>query len=119
MAKRRILIVEDDFFIAADLEAIASKAVDAEVVCSRSVACAKKLVHHSLDIALLDIDVTNGKTFEVATLLKQSEVPFVFLSGSPRRDLPAELRDEPFMAKPYVEGQLLEHIRRTIAKDTD
>jgi two-component SAPR family response regulator len=119
MAKRRILIVEDDFFIAADLEAIASKAVDAEVVCSRSVARAKTLVDHSLDIALLDVDVTNGKTFEVATLLRQSEVPFVFLSGSPRQELPEELRDAPFIAKPYAEGQLLEHIRRTIPKETD
>src|ERR1700736_4170478 len=71
MPKRRVLIVEDDVAIAVDL-------VDAESLVSRSVARAKVLLERAIDLALLDVDVTNGKTFEVAMLLKLRQVPFVF-----------------------------------------
>jgi DNA-binding response OmpR family regulator len=111
MPKRCVLIVEDDVFIAADLEAIV---VDAEVLLSRSVARAKNLLERSVDLALLDVDVTNGKTFEVAALLKLRQVPFVFLSGSRREHIPDELRNEPFIAKPYNENVLVAHIRKVI-----
>ena len=52
-----------------DLEAIISKAIDAEILLSRSVALAKRLIECAVDLALLDVDVTNGKTFEVAAML--------------------------------------------------
>jgi hypothetical protein len=51
-----------------DLEAFVKKEVDAEVLISRSVALAKKLIDPPVDLAFLDVDVTNGKTFEVAML---------------------------------------------------
>jgi CheY-like chemotaxis protein len=114
MPKRRVLIVEDDVIIATDLESIVADAVGAEVLVSRSVALAKSLIEQTLDLALLDVDVTNGKTFEVAKLLKLRQVPFVFLTGSNREHIPEELRDEPFMAKPVDPRTLLEHIRKVI-----
>jgi DNA-binding LytR/AlgR family response regulator len=114
MPKRRILIVEDDVFIALDLESIVAKAVDAEILLSRSVARAKDLIEQSLDLALLDVDVTNGKTFEVAMLLKLRQVPFVFLTGSRREEIPDEFRDAPFIAKPYEPGRLVDQIRKII-----
>jgi CheY-like chemotaxis protein len=114
LSKRRVLIVEDDVVIAYDLESIVADAVGAEVVVSRSVARAKTLIEQTLDLALLDVDVTNGKTFEVAKLLKLRQVPFVFLTGSNREHIPEELRDEPFLAKPVDTRKLLEHIRRII-----
>ena len=114
MPKRRVLIVEDDAFIAMDLEAVVSKAIEAEIVRSRSAALAKKLIDPSVDLALLDVDVTNGKTFEVATMLKLQQVPFAFLSASGRESIPFELRDAPFIAKPYDRRELVEYIRMAI-----
>jgi DNA-binding response OmpR family regulator len=112
MAKRRVLIVEDDVTISLDLAAIVSDNLDAEIVISRSVARAKKLVEREVDLALLDVDVTNGKTFEVALLLKLRQIPFVFLSASRPEELPIDLRDAPFISKPYDERRLLERIRK-------
>jgi two-component SAPR family response regulator len=114
MPKRRILIVEDDVLIALDLESIVSKVVDAEILLSDSVARAKNLIEQSVDLALLDVDVTNGKTFEVAMLLKLRQVPFVFLTGSRHEEIPDELRDAPFVAKPYEPSRLVEQIRKII-----
>jgi DNA-binding response OmpR family regulator len=114
MPKRRILIVEDDVLIALDLKSIVAKAVDAEILLSRSVARAKSLIEQSIDLALLDVDVTNGKTFEVAMLLRLQQVPFVFLSASDREHIPQELSDAPFIAKPYDPARLVGQIRKII-----
>jgi hypothetical protein len=40
--------------------------VTAAVVVEASVAATMKVLHEALDFAFLDVDVTNGKTFEVA-----------------------------------------------------
>jgi DNA-binding LytR/AlgR family response regulator len=114
MAKRRSLIVEDDVLIALDLQSIVLEAVDAEILLSRSVARAKDLIKQSVDLALLDVDVTNGKTFEVATLLKFRRVPFVFLSGSRREHVPSEFHDAPFLTKPFDPRRVAEQIRKLI-----
>jgi DNA-binding response OmpR family regulator len=114
MAKRRILIVEDDVLIALDLQSIVLEAIDAEILLSRSVALAKDLIEQPVDLALLDVDVTNGKTFEVAMLLKRRQVPFVFLSGSRREHIPSELLDAPFLAKPFEPRRVVEQIRKII-----
>jgi two-component SAPR family response regulator len=112
MAKPRVLIVEDEVLIAMELGAIVQKALDADVLMSRSVAQAKTLIDLPVDLALLDVDVTNGKTFEVGVLLKLRQIPFVFLSGSRREHIPDELRDTPFIPKPCDERKLVEQIRK-------
>ena len=107
MTRRNILIVEDDIFIAADIEAVVLATLDAETFVSRSVGRARNLLDNSLDLALLDVDVTNGKTFELALQLKRRCVPFIFISGSRRDHIPDELQDEPFIAKPCDERELV------------
>jgi hypothetical protein len=76
-------------------EAIVANAHDAEILLSRSVARAKKFVHEAVDLALLDVDVTNGKTFEVAAMLRIRQVPFVFLSASRLIRFPTILKTRP------------------------
>jgi DNA-binding response OmpR family regulator len=120
MPKRRVLIVEDDPNIAFDLEVIVAEALDAEVLLSRSVARAKAILAHkallvrSIDFALLDVDVTNGKTFEIAVMLRMRQVPFVFLSAAQPEQLPDDLRDAPLIAKPYDERVLVRRIREML-----
>lgn len=46
-----------------------------------SVAGTKKVLDEDLDFAFLDIDVTNGKTFEIAKTLERKHVPFVLPLG--------------------------------------
>ncbi len=57
-----------------------------------SVAATKEVLHEDLDFAFLDVDVTNGKTFEIAQILERKHVPFAFVSASPQDQLPVELR---------------------------
>ena len=101
-----ILIVEDEPLIAMDLEMIIIEIVTATVVVERSVADTKKGLDEAFDFAFLDVDVTNGKTFEIANILERKHVPFVFVSGSPQEELPSDLRSVPFIPKPFHAAQI-------------
>lgn len=102
MQRRRVLIVEDDPLVALDLEAIVTAAADAEVAVAHSAAEARRaLGRAAFDAAFLDIDVTDGTTFEVASLLAAQGTPFAFVSGAQREAVPPPLRQAPFLPKPY------------------
>jgi DNA-binding response OmpR family regulator len=72
-----------------------------------SVASAEKVIEEQqFDLALLDVNVTNGHSFEVAKTLRRKDVPFSFVSGTPRQELPEELRNAPFIPKPFRPAQI-------------
>ena len=64
----------------------------------------------AFDAAFLDIDVLDGKTFEVAALLHERGTPFAFVSGSRPEDVPPPLRSVPFLPKPYDPGGYRAHV---------
>jgi two-component SAPR family response regulator len=106
MKTLRILIVEDQPLVAMGLEMMVTEIVRAAVVVEASVAATKEVLHEALDFAFLDVDVTNGKTFEIAQILERKRVPFVFISGSPQEQLPSDLRGAPFIPKPFHSAQI-------------
>src|ERR1700730_17180470 len=106
MTTLHILIVEDEMMVALDLETMITDLVQATVVIEASVAGTKKVLNEDIDFAFLDIDVTNGKTFEIAKILDRKQVPFVFVSGACQADLPFELHSAPFIPKPFCAAQI-------------
>lgn len=72
MKTLRVLIVEDEPLIAMDLENFVTEIVPAVAIARSSVAGAKQVLVETLDFAFLDVDVTNGKTYEIAYLLGAS-----------------------------------------------
>ena len=91
MKTLRILIAEGEPLVAIPLEMVVTEIVTAAVVVEAPVAAAKKILHDLLDFAFLDVNVTDGKTFEVAQILERKHVPFAFISGSPQEQLPSDL----------------------------
>ncbi len=104
MHARRILIVEDDPMVALDLEEIVLGLAEgeAQVALASSVREAQRaLASSTFDVALLDIDVLDGKTFEFAQALHERGTPFAFVSGSRPDEVPPALQQVPFVPKPY------------------
>lgn len=97
----RILILEDDPLIAMDLQCIVEDCGHEVVGPCENLATARAEVEASLDFALLDIDLPDGKSFEVASRLEERAIPFAFVSASRLGDLPVHLRHARFIAKPY------------------
>lgn len=117
MPEIRILIVEDDPFIAMDIETLVAERLgaSAELVVVDSLTDAHAAVTAPLSCALLDIDVIGGKTFGVAQNLQASGTPFVFVSGSTPHDVPPELRDVRFLRKPFSEKDIVSFVDSAVA----
>lgn len=97
----RFLLVEDDYFVAADAkERLAS--FGAEVLPVPSVSAALDVAEHAhdLDGALLDVNLAGEMVYPVAALLKMRQIPFVFVTGYEARVLPSSYRNAKVFAKP-------------------
>jgi len=116
MAAVRVLIVEDDPFIAMDIEmAVAEQLGEAaELIVVESVAQARRAVAGRLSCALLDIDVVDGKTFEVADTLRKTGIPFAFVSGSAPHEVPKPLRQARFLRKPFSTREVVAFVMAAI-----
>ena len=79
----RILIVEDEPWVAMDLETIIIALVTATVVVERSIAGTKEVLHNALDFAFLDVEVTDGKTFEIAQILERISLQSIEKTAKP------------------------------------
>ncbi len=112
----RILILEDDPFIASDLQAILEDEGHEIVGVFDSLSEAYKHLEDNFDYALLDVDVVGGKSFGVAAALAERDIPFAFVSASQPGDLPQSLRQVAFIPKPFEESAILESIGETSSR---
>jgi DNA-binding NtrC family response regulator len=97
-----VLIVEDEPLIALAIEAIVlERAPRADVVLAGSVDQARAAIETPLQLAFLDVDVTDGQTYCIALDLQAREVPFVFVSGTNFARAPEALAAARFISKPF------------------
>jgi len=109
----RVLIVEDEFLVALQLEDDL-KSAGAETVgpygdLVSATAAAKR---EDFDVAVLDINLNGRLVYPLADELTARETPFVFVSGYGLSNLPERFRSAPRMAKPYDLAGLIGEIRR-------
>ncbi len=110
----RILILEDDPFIALDLVAILEADGHEIVGAFDSLDEAYEHIEDSFDYALLDVDVVGGKSFGVAKALAERSIPFAFVSASSPGELPHSLREAAFIPKPFEERTILASLSETL-----
>jgi DNA-binding LytR/AlgR family response regulator len=98
---RRLLIVEDEYLIAADLAGTLVNG-GAEVIGPvGSVADALALISADApDGAVLDINLGEERAYSIADELRQRGVPFVFATGYDAWVIPEAYRDIPRCEKP-------------------
>ncbi|GGK34766.1 response regulator [Salinarimonas ramus] len=108
----RILICEDNPLIALDLQAIVESDGHEVVGVCDSTEAARAMLAAPVDFALLDVDLTDGKSYAVAQALAARGVPYAFVSATRPSELPEDLRDATFVAKPYREDAILRAVSR-------
>lgn len=105
---KRILVVEDEPILAMCVEDMLSDLGCIVVGPALSAKHAKRLASGmKFDAALLDINMGDGATFEIAQMLIASSVPFCFATGYGPAGVPEELQGRPVLPKPFT-GQSLE-----------
>lgn len=103
LSGRRILVVEDEYFLADDM-AEALRALGAAVVGPVSeVEQALRLISEDRDIsgAVLDINLHGELIYPMARELRRREIPFVFATGYDKAAIASEYDDVPRWEKPF------------------
>ncbi len=59
------------------------------------------LAAEPVDIAVLDVNLGNERSFPVADALRRRRIPFLFATGYGAGGIPAGYSDVPVLAKPY------------------
>jgi len=111
---RKVLIIEDNHLIAAQLAAAMEDdgfKVVGPVDTATSAIC--RIDEEALDGALLDVRLREGSAVDVASALRAHGVPFVIVSGYSHDTLPTELKDAPYVGKPMELSELLQTARDT------
>ena len=105
----RVLVVEDDLLQGEHVSDLLEGEGMEVLGPAATVAAALELLDTTtVDAAILDIRLRNGLCFEVARTLRERRIPFLFLTGSVREVLPAELQAVPLLHKPCDPQRLLE-----------
>ena len=109
----RLLLVEDDYYTAADARQRLDS-LGAEVLSVSSVAAALDIAEHEhgLDGALLDVNLSGQMVYPVAAILKMRQIPFAFVTGYDDRLLPPFYRNEKVFMKPADWAIAAQHVAR-------
>ncbi len=104
----RVLIVEDDFYLATDGKAALEEAGALVVGPFARAEHALPLVDSAqVDCAIVDINLGQGPSYAVATALGQRGIPFLFTTGYDAASIPERFRSVPRLEKPIEELDLL------------
>jgi CheY-like chemotaxis protein len=112
---QRILVIEDEFFVAAHIEHILLGQGVEVIGPVGSLDEAKTLARNEdLDGALLDVNIDGGRIDDVADILALKHVPFVFVTAYGRDSLPQGHRQAIVVDKPFKDEALIREVRRFV-----
>lgn len=113
---RRVLIVEDDPFIALALEETLTDFGLIVVGAAMNVANALALAQNAaFDLALLDVNIGQDKIDPVADAIHARGIPFIFTTGCGRAGLPEAYLGQAIVEKPFYVEEMLRALREQLA----
>lgn len=117
LSGHRVLVVEDDFYLATDATR-ALEGAGAEVIgpYPDEVSARAKIDEQHPDAVLLDINLGAGPSFKLAELLTDRGIPFVFTTGYDPEAIPAEFDHIERLQKPMPLRQIVAAIARLLGK---
>jgi len=69
---------------------------------------------HSIDAALLDVNLGGVRSFPMAEALADAGVPFIFTTGYDESGLPDIWRGRPTLRKPFMMGEMAEALKKAL-----
>jgi PAS domain S-box-containing protein len=106
---KRVLVVDDEPIVAMDIEAaLLDHGIDVAGPAG-SIESAQALIDAGgFQAALLDVNLGGRKVDELAAALTRLDIPFAFLTGYERKDLPQAFRQAPMLAKPFSRAEVID-----------
>lgn len=114
----RVLLLEDEFLIALDVEQICQDEGCAEIQTYRDISAIDDAVLSSknIDVAIIDVMMGDGMTLPLAQAFQARGLPFVFATGLSRTEATfQDFPNVPVVTKPYASHQLIAAMQAAIA----
>jgi len=116
MTHKTVLLVEDEIFVAMDIQMTLED--EGWTVAGPFPSTAEALSYldkHTPTCAILDVRLTDGDVFPVADRLREASVPFVFHSGhADGRALEEAYPESAFCQKPCLPTSLVQQVERLV-----
>jgi DNA-binding response OmpR family regulator len=121
MVPQRVIIVEDEYLVALDVEAVLESMGVETVVIATTLAQAKQALDEGgADCVLLDVSLSDGKSYDFARLLRKAGIPFGFVSGyGDTTGFPDDLLHAPLLGKPFGENEIIDFVRKLVGVACD
>jgi CheY-like chemotaxis protein len=106
----RVLVVEDEYFLASDLcEGLRIAGVEVIGPIGDVKSALKRVAEGGFDAAIIDMDLDGKPTYEVADQLRLNDIPFLFATGYGKPAIPARFHgvmrfEKPYQLKEVVKG---------------
>jgi CheY-like chemotaxis protein len=112
----RVLIVEDEYYLASDLaEAVETIGASVAGICGDLGDALKEADSAALDAAIVDINLHDCDAFPVADRLKARDIPFLFATGYGADVIPIRFSDVTLCEKPFDRFKVARQIVRLCA----
>lgn len=119
MTHKTVLLVEDEIFVAMDIQmTLEDEGWSVAGPFPSTAEALSYLESNSPTCAILDVRLTDGDVFPVADRLRETNVPFVFHSGhADGRELERDYPHSAFCQKPCLPTDLVKTIGRLVEMD--
>lgn len=107
LALERVLIIEDSYLIALELKRMFGQLGVSEVVAAGDCRTGLHLLEcDNYDLVTLEWHLKGEDSLPIALALAASDTPVIVATGMARHLLPAELRLQPYLPKPFETAAL-------------
>jgi DNA-binding response OmpR family regulator len=113
--KPRVLVVEDEFFIAQEIaDELAAANIEVLGPCPTVQKALALLDSNHCDAAILDVSLRNENSMAVVQALTDRGIPFIVLTGFSQAQLPQEIAGAPVLTKPLNAQALIRELQRIL-----
>ncbi len=117
LKKARVLLVEDDFIVAFDMQMLLEEQGADVIGPAASLKEAGRLLNdHKPNIAVLDVNLNGELVFPLIDALQARGIPFVFTTAYAEDDrlFPAQTQGAPRLAKPVLPNVLVAQLEKML-----
>jgi DNA-binding response OmpR family regulator len=117
LAGKRILVVEDAYMLADDLQQLfEGQGASVAGPYASSAATMSALPDETFDCAVLDIALAGNAVYPLAKELRRRGAPVAFITGFSQSDIHPDFADVPTIEKPFADETVLKLIAAMLRK---